>query len=120
MSEDQPPSYSERRSFPRHPIEVDIGFFSESNFYAGLTQDISEGGLFVATRQVLPVGTEVNVTFTLPGVREIRADGIVAWQRDPLHGDPGMGIQFNHLEAEDRALIQRFVAKRAPLYHEDD
>lgn len=119
MSDQQPPSYSERRSFPRHPLEVDIGFFSESNFYSGLTQDISEGGLFVATHQLLPVGTHVSVTFTLPGVREIQADGVVTWVREPLEGRPGMGIRFAQLRSEDQATIHRFIQKRPPLYHEE-
>lgn len=102
------------------PLEVDIGFFSESHFYAGLTQDISAGGLFVATHQLLKIGTEVSVTFTLPGVGEIKADGTVVWVRQPIQGDPGMGIRFKLLDQEDEATIQRFIAKRPPLYHESD
>jgi uncharacterized protein (TIGR02266 family) len=102
------------------PVEVDIGFFSESNFYAGLTQDISEGGLFVATQRILPVGTDVTVSFTLPGVQEIKTDGIVTWTREPVDGVAGMGIRFTRLTRDDQALIQRFVAKRPPLYHDED
>ena len=120
MSDQNPESYSERRSFPRMPLEVDIGFFSESNFYAGLTQDISEGGLFVATQKILPIGTDVTVSFTLPGVQEIKADGVAMWIRQPIDGEAGMGISFTKLSGDDQATIQRFVAKRPPLYHDED
>ena len=120
MSDDNPPSQSERRSFPRMPVEVDIGMYSESNFYAGLTQDISEGGLFVATQKILPLGTDVSVSFTLPGVPEIKTDGQVTWIRQPIDGVPGMGIRFTRLTSDDQATIQRFVAKRPPLYHDED
>jgi uncharacterized protein (TIGR02266 family) len=120
MSDDQPPSHSERRSFPRMPVEVDIGFFSESNFYAGLTQDISEGGLFVATQRILPIGTDVTVSFTLPGVHEIKTEGVVMWVRQPVDGVAGMGVRFTRLTSDDKAVIQRFVSKRAPLYHDED
>lgn len=120
MSDDQPSIHPERRSFPRFALEVDIGMFSESNFYAGLTEDISEGGLFVATHAPLAVGTKVNVRFTLPAVREIETEGTVVWVRQPVAGNPGMGIQFKQLSPEDAATIQRFIAKRPPLYHEDE
>jgi uncharacterized protein (TIGR02266 family) len=120
MSDHQPSNPPERRSFPRIAMEVDIGMFSESNFYAGLTQDISEGGLFVATHTPFAVGTTVSVRFTLPAVREIQAEGIVVWVREPLAGNSGMGIQFKQLSPEDAATIQRFIAKRPPLYHEEE
>jgi type IV pilus assembly protein PilZ len=110
---------SDRRHSQRASVEVDLGVYSESNFFTGLTRDISDGGLFVATHVPLPVGTEVTVKFTLPGCAEVTAKGVVAWLRDPQAGTPGMGVRFSELRPEDEALIHRFISKREPLYHDD-
>ena len=38
-----------RRTSPRFDVELEVSLASESNFYVGLTENISAGGLFVAT-----------------------------------------------------------------------
>jgi uncharacterized protein (TIGR02266 family) len=120
MPDSAPHDHPERRSFPRLPLEVEIGFHSETNFYAGLSQDISAGGIFVATHELMEIGTQVSVSFALPAVGEIKADGKVVWVRQPLEGEPGIGIRFEQLADADRALIERFIEKRPPLYHEEE
>ena len=117
MSDEEPKS-RDRRSSPRASVEVDLGVYSESNFFTGLTRDISDGGLFVATHVPLPVGTELTVKFTLPGCDEVSAKGVVAWMRDPQEGAPGMGVRFTEITAEAEALVHRFIAKREPLYYD--
>ncbi len=116
----EPGTPNERRGSPRIAVEVALGVHSDSNFFSGLTRDISEGGLFVATHTPLPRGTHVTVNFALPGCSEISADGVVVWVSDPVSGHPGMGVQFASLSSENDALIRRFMAKREPLYHDMD
>ncbi len=104
-----------RRTF----VETDIGLLSESHFYAGLSQDLSSGGLFVATYQPKPAGTEVSLYFVLPDGYQVEAEGIVRWSRDAGPDTaPGMGIAFQRLSAEDVEAIERFCRDRAPLYHD--
>ncbi len=114
------PSFSgDRRSSPRIAIEAQLGFQSETNFYNGFAEDLSDGGLFIATYNVLPIGNEITVTFGLPEGREITADGRVVWLREPL-GDapPGMGVRFQELDDEDRAAILRFIDERQPVFYD--
>jgi uncharacterized protein (TIGR02266 family) len=110
----------ERRRSPRVALETNVGLISESNFYTGFSQDISEGGLFVATYALRPVGTSVVVRFAVDEV-EIEAPGRVRWQRDPRNSDvpPGMGIEFEGLDAVAEEAIRRFVTLREPLFHEE-
>ncbi len=112
-----PEPAAERRRNIRVPLETNVGVVSESNFYAGFSQDVSEGGLFVATYQLLPVGTEVCVSFAVGDV-EIEAHGTVRWLREPLSGDvsPGMGIEFEGLPREQEDAIRAFVRLREPLF----
>ncbi|HMJ12940.1 MAG TPA: TIGR02266 family protein [Polyangiaceae bacterium] len=105
-------------------LEVDIGLLSESYFYTGLSQDLSRGGVFVATYQLKAPGTRVSVYFVLPDGHAVSADGVVRWTRDAGSEDlpPGMGIAFENLPERDVTAINRYCHNRAPLYHdiEDD
>ena len=48
----------ERRRLPRASLATELSLYSGSNFYAGFTEDISEGGVFVASYAMLPVGAQ--------------------------------------------------------------
>lgn len=111
----------EHRASSRASLAVELHLASESHFFSGLSGDISEGGIFVSTWRELAVGSPVDVELSLPGSeRPLRAHGEVRWQRD-ASGDapPGVGIAFDELAAEDRALIRRFCTLRPPLYYDD-
>lgn len=114
------PSFAgDRRSSPRIAIEAELGFESETNFFNGFSEDLSDGGLFIATYNVLPIGREITVTFGLPEGREITAEARVVWVREP-HGDlsPGMGVRFVDLDGEDHAAILRFIEERPPVFYD--
>jgi uncharacterized protein (TIGR02266 family) len=113
----------ELRRFHRKPLETDITLESESEFYSGFSENLSEGGIFMATHVLLAVGATVAVAFTVPGLaRKIRVEGHVRWLR--VHSEtsdmpPGMGIEFGPLSAEDFEVIRRFCAQRSPLFFDD-
>lgn len=108
---------------PRKPVEVNVGATTESNFYVGFSGEISEGGVFVATYSALAQGTPVEAQVTLPGGFEMRIKAHVNFVRDPADlgndSEPGMGLRFEHLSAEERELILRFVRKRAPMFYDE-
>jgi uncharacterized protein (TIGR02266 family) len=115
------PSLAERRRLPRASLVTELSLYSGSNFYAGFTEDISEGGVFVASYAILPVGAQVSIELALPGGFEIRATGTVRWLRhsgDEGAGSepPGMGIELGAIDEEDRLLIREFVANRSPYF----
>jgi len=109
---------------PREKVEANIGATTESNFFVGFSGEISQGGVFLATYEVLAPGTGVDVLVTLPGNFEFRTHGWVRFVRDPFDlsqegSEPGMGIQFEKLDAHSRELALRFVRKRAPMFYDD-
>ncbi|MCZ7681583.1 MAG: TIGR02266 family protein [Sandaracinaceae bacterium] len=115
------PSLAEKRRTPRVELTTELTLYSESNFYAGFTEDISEGGVFVATYAKLPVGAAVSLHLSLPGDFEIRATGTVRWLRESGADEdgtepPGMGIELEWISDEDRELIREFVRNRSPLF----
>ncbi len=119
----RPLPHDSRRATQRVGLEVDVGFESESQFYTGFTQDISEGGLFVATYDLKEIGTQVAISFSLPDGNLINCAGMVRWLR--VFNDatpdiyPGMGIQFQNLEEEDKRAIETFLNARPAMFWED-
>jgi type IV pilus assembly protein PilZ len=108
----------EQRRDERVVLEVDVGLLSDSNFYVGLAEDVSSGGVFVGTPAPLPAGTDVTLFFVLGSGPALKAEGRVRWLRSPEAGAPGMGVAFTHLGEEARAAIEAFCSERPALFHE--
>lgn len=105
----------------RVSVAVDIHLWSESHFFCGLSGDIAEGGLFISTYLPFPVGSFVEVEFTLPGTDDtVSVLGAVRWVREHSNHEPrGVGIAFEELSAIDRDRIQEFCIVRPALYYDD-
>jgi len=111
------------RQHARHEVELEVTLYSEHNFYNGFSENIGEGGIFVATHDPLPMGETVALDFTLPSGHRIKVSCEVCWLRDQrVIGDatPGMGLRFSDLADYDRFAIEEFLAQREPLFHDDD
>ena len=114
----------EARRYARFPLRVEVSYGSEHNFYTGFLENISNGGLFVATHQLAEIGDLFELTFTVPGLnRACTAVCRVRWLReyDPERPDgvPGMGVQFSQLEPDARAAIELFIRHREPIFYDD-
>jgi uncharacterized protein (TIGR02266 family) len=111
-------SSAQRRRHPRFQVAIEITATSESQFWAGTTTDISEGGVFVATTELKPIGTEIELTIKLPGHLPVSVHGEVRWIRETkakLGAPLGMGIQFRTVPDESLRVIREFLAKRPAM-----
>src|SRR5262245_10506593 len=66
---------------PRMAIRLLVSFEANSSFYVGLTDNLSEGGVFIATRGVQSLGTRVNLGILIPDQEPLRVQGTVIWLR---------------------------------------
>lgn len=114
------PGRRQRRISLRTAVHLE----SDSNLYAGVTNNLSEGGLFVAATELLARGTVLDLEFSLPdGGPPIRTTGVVRWIREDLEcieEPPGMGVQFVELDERTAARLERFVEQRDTLYYDED
>jgi uncharacterized protein (TIGR02266 family) len=81
----------------------------------GVTENVSEAGVFVSTQARPAIGSEVSLLIALPDLALVRAQGTVRWLRSasPLEGrHAGMGIRFDHLSPLDAVRIHEFVQAR--------
>jgi type IV pilus assembly protein PilZ len=104
-----------KRASPRLGIQIPIEFLSLKEFRAARSLDISARGMFVRTGHAYPVGEDVVVRFSLPGVpRSFKAVGRVTWSSptDTPQGLPaGMGVQFLDLEGQEQGVIEQYVVE---------
>ena len=118
LDEEEPIAIAQNRLAQRHALGVEVSLTSESQFFVGLTGNISTGGVFVATYETRAVGSRIDLEFTLPsGI--VRARGIVRWLRVTRDGGtPGFGVAFEELTRDERTRIESFCKERAPLYYD--
>lgn len=106
-------------------VDAALGAHSPTNFYKGLSGNdvVDAGGIFVATYQIPPMGTNLALRVSLPGGYEFQAQAVVRWVREPSaagdNSSPGFGAQFTTISQEGRQLVYRYVRNREPLFHDD-
>ena len=111
---------SDIRKVARDIVEIEVGIASQSNFYQGFTENLSSGGVFVATYAVKKAGAKVDIVLAFPNGEELRVPGVVRWLREATADAwPGMGVQFETLSPEDEAKIRKFTKVRDPLFYEE-
>lgn len=115
---------TDTRESPRADVYASVDLFSEHNFWSGLTMNMSEGGLFVATHNVVPVGTRLVLHMVLPFENEPIVTLVdVRWTRsytDQEDVPPGLGLQFIDTDPAALAKIRNFVSTvREPLFYDD-
>jgi uncharacterized protein (TIGR02266 family) len=120
LDEHRAAELAQRRATVRAALCAEISLGSDSNFFTGFTNDISEGGLFVATVELLPIGSQIDLVFTLPNGPRIEGKGEVRWVRelDELNPEvfPGMGIKFTELSPASVRAIHAFTEHREPMF----
>ena len=114
------------RASERFDLEVKVDLESDHNFYTGLTQNISAGGLFIATNAIRKIGDRITLQFSLPGAPEpLAVETEVRWIRENsalsrVDGATGMGVRFVNLSAQAATAIQQFLESRDSLYYDDE
>jgi uncharacterized protein (TIGR02266 family) len=113
-----------RREHNRYRVRLDVTVTSDHNFYAGFAENMSVGGLFIATHQIKAVGDRIDFSLVLPGSSEpLRGVGVVRWVRlysESSDVPPGMGIRFEALERGAQRRIEQFLAQREPMFYDED
>ena len=112
------------RSAPRASVYVDIDVYSDHVFWTGLSMNMSEGGVFVATHHEVPVGTLLALQMVLPSEDEpLETLAEVRWTRAYTGQEdvpPGLGLAFVDIDEASLEKIRRFVSTvREPLFFEE-
>ncbi len=120
------PPQLEARKHPRLELGTIVNFSEDDHsFYTGFSENISEGGLFIATYTFQPKkGDRFSLSFSLPDEPPIEAIGEVTWLREHSSHSPtmtpGFGCKFINLEEDDKRRINRFIHHNEVLFMPPD
>lgn len=110
----------ERRE-PRVPCQALVVYRHSGESSYGTCQDLSPGGIFVASTRRVQVGDRVSLSMVLPGSADqvLEASGRIAWlnpgpnqQSDDL--PPGFGVEFLEFAAGGSSLLSSYLRRTAP------
>jgi len=81
--------------------------------YEYYTETLSEGGIYLRTRDPFTIGTEVDITLRLDETHSLQVKGAVIYTKK-IHEDfmnlpPGMAIQFKGLSDGDKQMLKSYV-----------
>jgi uncharacterized protein (TIGR02266 family) len=91
-------------------LTINKEFESFDAFVHEYVTNVSRSGVFIRSKDPLPVGTKVNLTFTviMDEVETIEGSGeVVRTQDDPS----GMGVVFTELTDYSEGLLARLLTK---------
>lgn len=91
-------------------VTINKEFESFDSFIQEYVTNISRSGVFIKSRQPLPVGTRVNLRFTviMEDIETIEGTGeVVRVETSP----PGMGVVFTSLTSYSKRVIERLLIR---------
>lgn len=103
-------SESDKRAGER--VTINKEFESFDAFIQEYVTNISRTGVFIKSQQPLPIGTRVNLRFTviMDDIETIEGIGeVVRVEKDPA----GMGVVFRELSTFSKDLIEKLLVQRA-------
>ncbi|MDX2087769.1 MAG: TIGR02266 family protein [Kofleriaceae bacterium] len=108
------------RQGKRTPVTLKIKFKSETleQFIERYAVDVSQGGIFIRTKEPLAVGTQMRFEFQLRDASPLIAgEGTVVWTRenDPSRPAiaPGMGVRFDKLAEGSQGVLEKILTEKA-------
>lgn len=96
------------RQEPRLTINKEFDSFDQ--FIQEYITNISKSGVFIKTKEPLPIGTSVDLRFSviMDDIETIEGVGeVVRVQDDP----PGMGVVFRQLSRYSKDLIEKLLTQ---------
>jgi hypothetical protein len=101
----------EKRTAPRHRVEMLVEFDLGGSWERGVTGEISRSGMFVQSPRIPSVGPAVNLTVHLPGGRELLLKGrVVPASEDPAQ-PAGFGVRLTEKPGEYDEFVKRLPGR---------
>lgn len=81
--------------------------------YEYYAETLSEGGIYLRTRDPFTIGTDVDITLRLDETHSLQVQGTVIYikkiHEDFMNLPPGMAVQFKGLSAGDKQMLKSYV-----------
>ena len=104
-----------RRRYRRVNFDKEVSITCSGKQYKLVSANLSEGGIFIKAKDLLPTSSEIEITLPLGLGRRIHLTGVVIHKRAP-HSETsrlpsGMGIKFKDISEADAVSLRNYVEK---------
>lgn len=103
------------RKHPRIPFNMEVEFKTGDSFIKGESENISRGGIFIKSDELLPGGEKTFIKFVLdPELKPVEIESRVAWvqksgEKYPADVLSGMGVEFIDGDTDKKKIVGNFV-----------
>lgn len=107
-------SYGRPRKYLRSAFSKKVIIQNKDSEMKMFAENLSEKGIFLRSRDHLPVGSEVNVALPLSDKNNINLKGVVIYTKAIFTGDtlktPGLGIEFKDLTNNESDVLKNYIS----------
>lgn len=97
---------------PRVALDAALTYWRDGNHEEGRLVDLSATGFFTAAETPAPVGSRLEISFTLPHDRSGKiVTGEVIVVRHAEGDAPGFGARFFRIPESARRVVEEFLAR---------
>jgi uncharacterized protein (TIGR02266 family) len=107
----------DRRLHHRADMILKVDYQNIEEFIADFSENVSQGGLFIATDQAFTRGTELDFEVSFPGLLDpLLMKGVVKWCRSTPNeeGAAGIGVQFLPEQSPGRSTLRNILSDSPP------
>lgn len=97
-----------RRAFPRWAADFQVRYGQGKKLADGAPREIGEGGLSFEAAEPIPLETELDIEYKIPGGQWVRLKAVVRHSQGTL-----IGVEFLNLRMHDRLAIVEHVSGRS-------
>ena len=101
------------RSHPREQRVLALCYEDHDGFVKAYSGNISQGGLFIKTKNPLATGEEFMLKLKLPGISDpLKIECKVIWTRkreEDIKRPPGMGVKFCNIAPDDSTVLTQYL-----------
>jgi type IV pilus assembly protein PilZ len=118
MGRDDERDDKDRRIHERFAVAVAVDYSDGNHFLFSYIENISEMGIFIRSDAPLSVGTDLVLRFAIGQESKLELEGVVMWVNPVREGgspNPGMGVRFRDLTADQREAVVDLIRTVAYL-----
>lgn len=110
------------RTSPRVEARLEVRYYHRQQFLKEYTENISQGGFFIATGAPFELGAEVRIELVIPDLAAVLpVTGRVAYRLDEkgaaaLGSSPGIGVQITAIDPRTDETLRSYVQRILRLY----
>jgi Tfp pilus assembly protein PilZ len=79
------------------------------------SETLSEGGMYIRTKEPFPAGSELEITLSLGVGSRIYLTGVVVYEKSPLSDSlklpPGMAIEFKEIGNKETKMLRGYIQR---------